>query len=319
MERSVSKKPSYLHLWHEFLTIQPTVKQWARNPFHRSTGIMNVSTVFPEGYTETERPPRHASASVKDDEEVQERYNRAKDFVGIDEVTKVDFLVMMFAEALGTFLLVLIGCASCITWTTNNPPTVVHIAFTFGLAVASLAHVIGPVSGCHVNPAVSVGLLISGNCSFLKTICYIVCQCCGAIAGSAVLKALIPVSPDHGLGATSLALTVTKAQGVFMEAIVTFLLVLVVHAMTDPKRTDTRGWAPMAIGLTITVAHMAAVPVTGSSMNPARTLGPAVILGEWENLWVYWVGPILGACAAGALYKMGFKRKKEDDEASYDF
>nr|XP_033341712.1 aquaporin AQPAn.G-like [Megalopta genalis] len=243
----------------------------------------------------------------------------AKDFVGIDEVTKVDFLVMMFAEALGTFLLVLIGCASCITWTDNNPPTVVHIAFTFGLAVASLAHVIGPVSGCHVNPAVSVGLLISGNCSFLKTICYIVCQCCGAIAGSAVLKALIPVSSAHGLGATSLALTVTKAQGVFMEAIVTFLLVLVVHAVTDPKRTDTRGWAPMAIGLTITVAHMAAVPVTGSSMNPARTLGPAVILGEWENLWVYWVGPILGACAAGALYKMGFKRKKEDDEASYDF
>lgn len=243
----------------------------------------------------------------------------AKGFVGIDEVTKVDFLVMMFAEALGTFLLVLIGCASCITWSVNNPPTVVHIAFTFGLAVASLAHVLGPVSGCHVNPAVSIGLLISGNCSFLKALCYVVCQCCGAIAGSAVLKVLIPVSPNHGLGATSLGASVTDGQGVFMEAIVTFLLVLVVHAVTDPKRSDTKGWAPMAIGLTITVAHMAAVPVTGSSMNPARTLGPAVILGVWKNLWVYWVGPILGGCAAGALYKMAFRRKKEDDEASYDF
>ncbi|XP_076232654.1 aquaporin AQPAn.G [Calliopsis andreniformis] len=241
----------------------------------------------------------------------------ARDFVGLEEVTKVEFLIMLFAEALGTFLLVLIGCASCITWTISNPPTVVHIAFTFGLAVASLAHVLGPISGCHVNPAVSVGLLISGNCSFLKTICYIVCQCCGAIAGSAVLKALI--SSDRGLGATNLASSVSEIQGVFMEAIVTFLLLLVVHAVTDPKRTDTKGWAPMAIGLTITVAHMAAVPITGSSMNPARTLGPAVIQGQWKNLWVYWVGPIIGACVAGGLYKMAFRRKKEDDEASYDF
>ncbi|XP_076674414.1 aquaporin AQPAn.G isoform X2 [Andrena cerasifolii] len=285
--------------------------------FYKSTGTMNVSTVFPEGFTETERPPRHASVSVKDDEEVPDRYNRAKDFVGLEEVAKVEFLVMLFAEALGTFLLVLIGCASCITWTPGNPPTVVHIAFTFGLAVASLAHVLGPVSGCHVNPAVSVGLLVSGNCSFLKAISYIVCQCCGAIAGSAVLKALIPSA--KGLGATALGSSVGEGQGIFMEAIVTFLLLLVVHAVTDPKRSDTKGWAPMAIGLTITVAHMAAVPVTGSSMNPARTLGPAVILGEWKDLWIYWVGPILGACAAGALYKIAFRRKKEDDEASYDF
>ncbi|XP_076755267.1 aquaporin AQPAn.G-like [Xylocopa sonorina] len=244
----------------------------------------------------------------------------AKDFVGLEEVTKVEFLVMLFAEALGTFLLVLIGCASCITWNMDNPPTVVHIAFTFGLAVASLAHVLGPVSGCHVNPAVTVGLLVSGNCSFLKSLCYVVCQCCGAIAGSAVLKVLIPSDiTSRGLGATNLGASVTDGQGIFMEAIVTFLLVLVVHAVTDPKRTDTRGWAPLAIGLAISVAHMAAVPVTGSSMNPARTLGPAVILGNWKNLWVYWVGPLLGGFVAGVVYKMAFRRKKEDDEASYDF
>nr|XP_003701708.2 PREDICTED: aquaporin isoform X1 [Megachile rotundata] len=289
--------------------------------FYKSRGIMNVSTVFPEGLTENERPQqRHASASVKDDEEVQDRYNRAKDFVGFEEVTKVEFLVMLFAEALGTFLLVLIGCASCVTWEPGSPPTVVHIAFTFGLAVASLAHVLGPISGCHVNPAVSLGLLVSGNCSFLKALCYIVCQCCGAIAGSAVLKVLIPASASAlGLGVTSLHSQVTESQGIFIEAIVTFLLLLVVHAVTDPKRTDTKGWAPMAIGLTITVAHMAAVPVTGSSMNPARSLGPAVILDYWEHHWVYWIGPILGGCVAGVLYKMAFRRKKEDDEASYDF
>ncbi|XP_017886050.1 aquaporin AQPAn.G-like isoform X2 [Ceratina calcarata] len=241
----------------------------------------------------------------------------AKDFVGLEEVTKVEFLVMLFAEALGTFLLVLLGCASCVTWTAANSPTVVHIAFTFGLAVASLAHVLGPVSGCHVNPAVSAGLLVSGNCSFLKALCYIVCQCCGSIAASAVLKVLIP--DGGGLGVTSLGSSINESQGVFMEAIITFLLVLVVHAVTDPKRTDTKGWAPLAIGLTITVSHLAAVPVTGSSMNPARTLGPAVILGSWKNLWIYWVGPLLGGCCAGGLYKIAFRRKKEDDEASYDF
>ncbi|CAK9796409.1 Aquaporin AQPAn.G [Anthophora retusa] len=242
----------------------------------------------------------------------------AKDFVGLEEVTRIEFLVMLFAEALGTFLLVLFGCSSCVTWTADHPPTVVHIAFTFGLAVASLAHVLGPVSGCHVNPAVSVGLLVSGNCSFLKALCYIVCQCCGAIAGSAVLQVLIPKT-DRDFCITSLGTSVTESQGIFMEAIVTFLLLLVVHAVTDPKRTDTKGWAPLAIGLTITVAHMVAVPVTGSSMNPARTLGPAMILNRWSNLWIYWVGPLLGATAAGGLYKIAFRRKKEDDEASYDF
>ncbi|XP_043513406.1 aquaporin AQPAe.a isoform X2 [Frieseomelitta varia] len=288
--------------------------------FYKSTGIMNVSTVFPEGLSETERSQRHATTSIKDDEEAQDRYNRVKDFVGLEEVMKFEFLLKLFAETLGTLLLVLIGCASCITWTADNPPTVVHIAFTFGLAVASLVHVLGPISGCHVNPAVSLGLLVSGNCSFLKALCYIVCQCCGAIVGSGILKLLIPTeATNKGLGVTDLGSWVNEIQGIFMEAIVTFLLLLVVHAVTDPKRTDTKGWAPLAIGLTITVAHMAAVPVTGSSMNPARSLGPAIVQGKWHNQWIYWVGPILGGCAAGGLYKLAFRQRQKDDEASYDF
>ncbi|XP_050457112.1 aquaporin AQPAn.G-like [Cataglyphis hispanica] len=250
---------------------------------------------------------------------MSKQWKGVKEFVGFEEVTKLDFLVMLFAEILGTFLLVFLGCASCVTW--QDAPTVVHIAFTFGLAVASLAQVLGPISGCHVNPAVSLGLMISGNCSFLKTVSYIVCQCCGAIAGAAVLKLIIPKTQvtNGGLGATALGNSVSMSQGIVVEAIITFLLVLVVHAVTDAKRSDTKGWAPLAIGLTITAAHMAAVPITGSSMNPARTLGPAVVLDEYQNVWIYWVGPLVGGCLAGGVYRMGLRANREDDEGSYDF
>ncbi|XP_023245227.1 aquaporin AQPAn.G-like [Copidosoma floridanum] len=195
----------------------------------------------------------------------------AKDYVGLDEVTRISFLAPLFAETLGTCLLVIIGCASCLTW--DTPPTVLHIGMTFGFAVASLAFAALPEKGAH-----------------------------------------------SSLGMTMLSNGVTGGQGVLIEGIVTFLLVLVVHGVTDPKRDDCKGWPPLAIGLTICVAHLAAVPLTGSSMNPARSLGPAVIIGFWTDQWIYWVGPCLGALVAGALYRISLRvRSKEDEEASYDF
>ncbi|KAL2748543.1 aquaporin AQPAnG [Vespula maculifrons] len=385
VHRSETKRDTYVNLWREFLvfhsSVNKTAKRLALARGQKPNVTMNVSTVFPEGHTgngqETRR--KNSYTSKEDEDQTRELCCRVKDIVGLEEVAKIEFLLPLFAEALGTFLLVLIGCASCITWVEGQSPTVLHIAFTFGLAVAALAQArtsgtvdptgcsetsvhdikrerkrrvseivharkrsemfvrlrfmvmvksmvlmlvlfLGPISGCHVNPAVTVGLFVSGNCSFLKTLCYIVCQSCGAIAGAVVLKMLTPAQQvNQGLGATDLAQGVEAGQGIVMEAIITFLLVLVVHAVTDPKRSDTKGWAPLAIGLAISVSHMAAVPFTGSSMNPARSLGPAVILTYWSNHWVYWVGPIVGGAVAGGLYKMGFRSTKESDEASYDF
>ncbi|XP_047365711.1 aquaporin AQPAn.G isoform X1 [Vespa velutina] len=326
VNRSETKRDTYVNLWREFLVFHSSVNKTAKRltlaKGQKPNVTMNVSTVFPEGHTgngqETRRKNSHTSK--EDEDQTRELCCRVKDIVGLEEVAKIEFLVPLFAEALGTFLLVLIGCASCITWVEGQSPTVLHIAFTFGLAVAALAQFLGPISGCHVNPAVTIGLFVSGNCSILKTLCYIVCQSCGAIAGAVVLKMLTPAQQlNQGLGATDLAEGVEAGQGIVMEAIITFLLVLVVHAVTDPKRSDTKGWAPLAIGLAISVSHMAAVPFTGSSMNPARSLGPAVILTYWSNHWVYWVGPIVGGVIAGGLYKIGFRSTKESDEASYDF
>lgn len=138
---------------------------------------------------------------------------------------------------------------------------------------------------------------------------------------SIFVQLMLPsLEASSSLGMTQLGSGVAGSQGILVEAVVTFILVLVVHAVTDANRDDTKGWAPLAIGLTITMAHLAVIPATGSSMNPARSLGPAVILNVWTNHYVYWIGPILGAIVAGGLYKIGLRIKnKDENEASYDF
>lgn len=148
---------------------------------------------------------------------------------------------------------------------------------------------IGHISGCHINPAVTVGLLAAGKVSVIRAVLYIIAQCAGAVAGVASLQALVRDVPGVGpkdLGHTSLNEHVNEFQGLGFEFFLGFVLVLVVFGVTDENKPDSRFIAPLAIGLTVTLGHLGVVSYTGSSMNPARTFGTALVTGNWDNHWV---------------------------------
>ncbi|KAJ6627581.1 Aquaporin [Pseudolycoriella hygida] len=202
----------------------------------------------------------------------------------------------LIAEFVGIFLLNFFGCASC----THGDKTM--ISFAFGLAVFMAVMAIGHVSGGHINPAVTVGMLVAGKISLVRAILYIIVQCCGAIAGTAALKSVVPEAFHSGLGHTDLATDVLPAQGLGIEFFLGFVLVFTVFGVCDENKADSRFVAPLAIGLTVTLGHLGFVAFTGASMNPARSFGTAVIRNSWNNHWLYWVGPILGGFGASLLY-----------------
>ncbi|KAK4881162.1 hypothetical protein RN001_004481 [Aquatica leii] len=164
---------------------------------------------------------------------------------------------------------------------------------------------IGHVSGGHINPAVTAGMMVSQNISILKGLLYIVVQCLGAIAGSGLLMASIP-EKYHGTSMGITDLSIPAGNGILVEVMLGFVLVFTVFGVCDVNRHETKPAAALAIGCAVVVGHLATVDYTGSSMNPARSFGAAVLKNHWDNHWIYWIGPIIGGILAGLLYKYVF-------------
>lgn len=220
------------------------------------------------------------------------------------------------AEFIGTFALVLFGCGAAVIGGMGTGPTaidVLGIAFAFGLAIVAMAYGIGPVSGCHVNPAVSFGVLLAGRMSTADFILYVIAQVLGALAGAAVLALILSGKAtgwngglgQNGWGAGYLGDYNTLSAFVF-EVIATFLFLVCILGVT--QKGAPSHLAGLAIGLTLTVIHIVGINVTGVSVNPARSLGPAIIgmTSHPERLaqvWLFIVAPLIGAAAAGILFQ----------------
>ncbi|CAK1599868.1 unnamed protein product [Parnassius mnemosyne] len=230
--------------------------------------------------------------------------------LGLDELTDgaTTITKALLAEFIGNLLLNLFGCGACVNVALGSTaaPDIVLIALAFGLAVFAIISAVGHISGGHVNPAVTIGLAATGGVKPVRAILYIIAQCAGAAAGSGLLKSFTPDRAAGNLSVTGLGTDVTQLQGFGIEFFLGFVLVFVVCGVCDANKPDSKATAPLAIGLTVTLGHLLAVDYTGSSMNPARSFGSAVVANVWDNHWIYWAGPIAGGVAAALIYVHGF-------------
>jgi aquaporin Z len=229
------------------------------------------------------------------------------------------------AEFLGTFWLTFGGCGSAVL-AAGHPEVGIGwlgVALAFGLTVLTMAFAIGHISGCHLNPAVSVGLLVGKRFGAAEIGPYIVSQVVGAIAGAGVLYLIASGTAgftlkdgfaangygEHSPGKYSLL------AGLVAEVVLTFFFLLIILGATD--RRAPAGFAPIAIGLGLTLIHLIGIPVTNLSVNPARSTGPAVFVGDWAltQLWLFWVAPLVGAIAAGLVYSSLFADESDSKAA----
>ena len=221
------------------------------------------------------------------------------------------------AEAFGTFWLVFGGCGSAVL--AAGFPEVgigfLGVALAFGLTVLTMAYAIGHISGCHLNPAVSIGLVAGGRFPASELAPYIGAQIIGGIAGSAVLYSIASGAPgfdlaagfaSNGFGAHSPG-GYSLGSAFIAEVVLTLAFLFIILGATDSRAPA--GFAPIAIGLGLTLIHLIGIPVTNLSVNPARSTGPAIFVGGWaiQQLWLFWVAPILGAIIAGVFYREVFE------------
>lgn len=215
------------------------------------------------------------------------------------------------AEAIGTLILVFVGCGSAMFLGCDTNGGHLAVALAFGLAIVATAYVIGDVSGCHINPAVSLSMLIAKRMGLADFIGYVIAQCVGAIGGAALLKMVVGFGKledlTGGLGSNNIA-NVGIAGGLVIEIILTFIFVFTILGVTaDPSKNSVAG---IVIGLTLCFVHIIGIPLTGTSVNPARSIGPALFAGgdALSDVWIFIAAPLVGAALAAIVYKLVCKK-----------
>jgi len=216
------------------------------------------------------------------------------------------------SELIGTMVLVLLGCGSAVfagsaASAVGTGVGTLGVAFAFGLAVIAMAYTIGNISGCHINPAITLGVFLSGRMNGKDAGMYILFQVIGAIIGSAIIFLLVSTggyAKETATGANGWSGDITMAQAFIAETVFTFIFVLVVLGSTDSKK-GAGNFAGLAIGLTLVLIHIVCIPITGTSVNPARSIGPALFEGgaALSQLWVFIVAPFVGAALSAYCWK----------------
>ena len=216
------------------------------------------------------------------------------------------------SEFIGTFVLVFMGCGSAIFLGTSELGGHLAVALAFGLSIVAMAYAIGSISGCHINPAVSLSMLLSKKMSISDFIGYVISQVLGAIAAAALLQGILSMSGmtdlTEGLGSNGFG-AIGVGSALIVEVVLTFIFVFVILAIVSDKSKGNV--AGIVIGLTLTFVHIVGIPLTGTSVNPARSIGPAIFAREsaLTELWVFIVAPLAGAILAVVVYRLLYPKK----------
>ncbi|XP_011696205.1 PREDICTED: aquaporin AQPAe.a-like [Wasmannia auropunctata] len=285
-----------------------------------------ISIISPSGVTENSaRKSKSIGITFRSNSAIQSAKERLKApwIKKKEEDSTWDKSMAVLAELIGTAILVFLGCMACLggmkPYKAGDGPSLIHIAFAFGLAVMIAVQCVGHISGAYLNPAITFAAVILGKRSPMMAGFYIVAQCLGAMLGYGLLQIITPPRLTHDGDSNTAATFCTNninsnlsgAQGLVAEAFATGIFAFFACASWDTrnaKNTDSLG---LKFGLCVSMLCLAFIPHTGCSLNPARTLGPAVWNNFWEHHWLYWVGPIGGAIIAATIYRCFFLKSQE--------
>ncbi|RZC37437.1 MIP domain containing protein [Asbolus verrucosus] len=238
-------------------------------------------------------------------------------------MTTLDRVVLCSSEICATAILVFLGCLGCVDFSGGkNPPGHLQICLTFGLAVMVAVQCFGHISGSHINPLVTVAAATLGNIPLIQVPIYFVGQVLGALGGFGLLKLATPSSVlDVTRNATSVGVCsphvnpqISPIQGLLVEFLISFMLGLVCCGVWDVRNNTKHDSVPIRFGLAIAVLALAGGSYTGANMNPARSFAPALINGDWEDHWIYWVGPLGGGFLSALFYRVLFGKEPAEDE-----